>query len=132
MGPRTRGARHLLAVHDHCHAPTCLKMEMWNNDTGKLLCRQQILCTPLPAPDAFALRSLTRLGGARQTAAATRSPRRAATSRALAVSPTLTLTLSLTLTLTLTLALAVAPGALRRARLHRGAALPVGLARARA
>ena len=33
----------LLAVHDHCHAPTCLKMEMWNNDTGKLLCRQQIL-----------------------------------------------------------------------------------------
>ena len=40
----------LLAVHDHCHAPTCLKMEMWNNDTGKLLCRQEILCTPLPAP----------------------------------------------------------------------------------
>ena len=28
-------------AHFHCHAPTCLKMEMWNNDTGALLCRQE-------------------------------------------------------------------------------------------
>ena len=24
----------------HCHAPSCLKMELWNADTGELLCRQ--------------------------------------------------------------------------------------------
>ena len=35
--------KYLLAVHDHCHAPTCLSMEMWNNDTGALLCRQRVL-----------------------------------------------------------------------------------------
>jgi len=39
--PPTRPGMHLVAVHHHCHAPTCLKMEIWNNDTGKLLCRQQ-------------------------------------------------------------------------------------------
>jgi len=32
---------HLVKAHFHCHAPTCLKVEMWNNDTGKLLCRQE-------------------------------------------------------------------------------------------
>ena len=31
---------HLAAVHMHCHAPTCLAMELWNNATGELLCRQ--------------------------------------------------------------------------------------------
>ena len=29
---------YLVKVHFHCHAPTCLRMEMWNNDTGKLIC----------------------------------------------------------------------------------------------
>ena len=32
--------QYLVLVHHHCHAPTCLKIELWNNDTGKLLCRQ--------------------------------------------------------------------------------------------
>eukprot|EP01052_Picozoa_sp_SAG31_P022019 SAG31_NODE_1732_length_7421_cov_10.241191_6_plen_166_part_00 len=32
---------HLAAIHFHCHAPTCLAMEIWNNQTGKLLCRQE-------------------------------------------------------------------------------------------
>ena len=30
---------YLILVHGHCHAPTCLKLELWNNDTGALLCR---------------------------------------------------------------------------------------------
>ena len=24
-----------------CHAPTCLTMELWNNHTGELVCRQR-------------------------------------------------------------------------------------------
>lgn len=32
---------HLVKAHFHCHAPTCLRMELWNNDTGKLLCREE-------------------------------------------------------------------------------------------
>ena len=35
--------KYLLTVHHHCHAPTCLAMEMWNNDTGALLCRQRVV-----------------------------------------------------------------------------------------
>ena len=35
------GDLHLAAVHMHCHAPTCLAMEVWNNRTGELLCRQE-------------------------------------------------------------------------------------------
>jgi len=31
---------YLSAIHMHCHAPTCLAMELWNNRTGELLCRQ--------------------------------------------------------------------------------------------
>jgi hypothetical protein len=34
---------HMVKAHFHCHAPTCIKMEMWNNDTGKLLCRETTL-----------------------------------------------------------------------------------------
>lgn len=26
--------------YSQCHAPTCLAMELWNNQTGELLCRQ--------------------------------------------------------------------------------------------
>jgi hypothetical protein len=37
----TNESYHLVAAHAHCHAPTCMKVEMWNNDTGKLLCRQE-------------------------------------------------------------------------------------------
>lgn len=32
---------HLAAIHFHCHAPTCLAMEIYNNVTGELLCRQE-------------------------------------------------------------------------------------------
>jgi hypothetical protein len=32
---------HMAAMHFHCHAPTCLAMEIWNNHTGELLCRQE-------------------------------------------------------------------------------------------
>jgi hypothetical protein len=32
---------HIAAMHFHCHAPTCLAMEIWNNKTGELLCRQE-------------------------------------------------------------------------------------------
>ena len=28
-----------LVMTPHCHAPSCLRQEMWNNDTGELLCR---------------------------------------------------------------------------------------------
>ena len=30
---------YLAAIHHHCHAPTCLYMETYNNNTGELLCR---------------------------------------------------------------------------------------------
>jgi hypothetical protein len=32
--------QYMIKAHFHCHAPTCIRMEMWNNDTGKLLCRE--------------------------------------------------------------------------------------------
>ena len=32
---------HIAAAHFHCHAPTCLAMEIWNNVTGELICRQK-------------------------------------------------------------------------------------------
>lgn len=25
----------------HCHAPSCIKSELWNADTGELICRQE-------------------------------------------------------------------------------------------
>ena len=31
---------HFVAAHYHCHAPTCLSMEIWNNRTGELLCKE--------------------------------------------------------------------------------------------
>jgi len=31
---------HMIKAHFHCHAPACIHMEMWNNNTGKLLCRE--------------------------------------------------------------------------------------------
>jgi len=34
---------HITSIHFHCHAPTCLAMEIWNNETGELLCRQEPL-----------------------------------------------------------------------------------------
>jgi hypothetical protein len=30
----------LVAAHFHCHAPSCLSVELYNNRTGKLLCRE--------------------------------------------------------------------------------------------
>jgi len=35
--------KHLVAVHHHCHAPTCLRIDLYNNATGELLCRQEPL-----------------------------------------------------------------------------------------
>jgi len=32
---------HVAAAHYHCHAPTCLALEVWNNLTGELLCREE-------------------------------------------------------------------------------------------
>ena len=29
-----------VGAHYHCHAPTCLRMEIYNNNTGELLCRE--------------------------------------------------------------------------------------------
>jgi len=49
--PASRPNLHLVAVHHHCHAPTCLVMELWNNDTGKLLCRQ----TPVHGRDRMGI-----------------------------------------------------------------------------
>ena len=28
-----------LTIHGHCHAPTCLTFELFNQDSGKLVCR---------------------------------------------------------------------------------------------
>ena len=30
----------LIYAGGHCHSPSCLSMELYNADTGKLLCRQ--------------------------------------------------------------------------------------------
>eukprot|EP00039_Didymoeca_costata_P007143 m.96741 g.96741 ORF g.96741 m.96741 type:complete len:361 (-) comp13558_c0_seq1:40-1122(-) len=37
--PANAPKTHLVALHHHCHAPTCLRVETYNNDTGELLCR---------------------------------------------------------------------------------------------
>ena len=39
-GPIDGVPLHITSIHFHCHAPTCLAMEIWNNRTGELLCRQ--------------------------------------------------------------------------------------------
>jgi|EP00945_MAST-04E_sp_MAST-4E-sp1_P006781 hypothetical protein len=31
---------HFVAAHYHCHAPTCLSLEIWNNKTGELICKE--------------------------------------------------------------------------------------------
>jgi hypothetical protein len=31
----------LVYASGHCHAPSCIKMELWNLDTGELICRQE-------------------------------------------------------------------------------------------
>ena len=30
---------HLIYAGGHCHAPSCISMELYNADTGRLLCR---------------------------------------------------------------------------------------------
>ena len=32
---------HFVGAHYHCHAPTCLKMEIYNNATGELICAEE-------------------------------------------------------------------------------------------
>jgi hypothetical protein len=39
--PDPNAGMHLVTVHFHCHAPTCLRMELWNNNTGELICSQE-------------------------------------------------------------------------------------------
>jgi hypothetical protein len=34
-------AVHLVALHHHCHAPTCLRIDVYNNETGELICRAE-------------------------------------------------------------------------------------------
>ena len=41
--PASSAGVHMVKAHFHCHAPTCIKMELWNNDTGKILCRESTL-----------------------------------------------------------------------------------------
>ena len=41
--PASSKGVHMVKAHFHCHAPTCIKMELWNHDTGKLLCRESTL-----------------------------------------------------------------------------------------
>merc|ERR1712059_29803 len=38
-GPLKSGIN-LMYASGHCHAPSCLKMELWNADTGALICKQ--------------------------------------------------------------------------------------------
>ncbi len=35
------GNMHFVGAHYHCHAPTCLMLEIYNNVTGELLCREE-------------------------------------------------------------------------------------------
>jgi hypothetical protein len=39
--PDPKSEMYLVASHHHCHAPTCLRIDMFNNDTGELICRQE-------------------------------------------------------------------------------------------
>ena len=39
--PQPSPEYYLVLAHHHCHAPTCLRLDMYNNDTGKLICRQE-------------------------------------------------------------------------------------------
>ena len=50
-GGRKGSKVYLAAMHHHCHAPTCLRLDFYNNDTGKLLCRVE----PVFGADAIAL-----------------------------------------------------------------------------
>jgi hypothetical protein len=36
-----KGHGKLVAAHFHCHAPTCLKMTMYNNKTGEVICEER-------------------------------------------------------------------------------------------
>ena len=35
-----KGGGRPVAIHMHCHAPTCLSMRVYNNETGELLCEE--------------------------------------------------------------------------------------------
>lgn len=37
------GGVNMVYLSHHCHAPSCLKAELWNADTGELICRQVFL-----------------------------------------------------------------------------------------
>jgi hypothetical protein len=36
----TENGVHLLYANGHCHAPSCISLELYNADTGQLICRQ--------------------------------------------------------------------------------------------
>jgi len=50
-GPAKSGIT-LVYASGHCHAPSCLKMEIWNADTGMLICRQIPVYGQSPAATA--------------------------------------------------------------------------------
>ena len=39
--PAKGGHKRPVVAHLHCHAPTCLSMAIYNNDTGKLICEER-------------------------------------------------------------------------------------------
>jgi len=41
--PAPKPQYYMVLAHHHCHAPTCLRVELWNNDTNQLLCAQEPL-----------------------------------------------------------------------------------------
>ena len=44
------GKFRLMYAAFHCHAPACISGELWNDDTGELICRNTAQCTPSKQP----------------------------------------------------------------------------------
>ena len=42
-----------VVAHLHCHAPTCLQMQVFNNDTGALICQENAVYGKGAAGDKF-------------------------------------------------------------------------------
>eukprot|EP00392_Amoebophrya_sp_AT5.2_P004375 g4383.t1 len=59
VGPLSSSAKsgmYLIWANGHCHAPSCISMELFRNDTGQLLCRQEPrkgTGSGFPDPDRF-------------------------------------------------------------------------------
>ena len=44
------GKFRLMYAAFHCHAPACISGELWNDDTGELICSNTAQCTPSKQP----------------------------------------------------------------------------------